>query len=94
MVQPRIRPVPKIMAQRPADYIGGMNGEANPDRYEVTDASVLDQVLGATPHLDDRHSVFGRVVEGMEVVRSLRERDPQRDRNPGDRIETIEITES
>jgi cyclophilin family peptidyl-prolyl cis-trans isomerase len=48
----------------------------------------------ATPHLDDRHSVFGRVTEGMEVVSSLRERDPQRDRNPGDRIETIEITES
>jgi cyclophilin family peptidyl-prolyl cis-trans isomerase len=49
---------------------------------------------GPTPHLDNRHSVFGRVVEGMEVVRSIRERDPQRDRQPGDRIDTIEITES
>ena len=48
----------------------------------------------ATPHLDDRHSVFGRVTEGMDVVNSLREREPQRDRNPGDRIDTIEITES
>lgn len=48
----------------------------------------------ATPHLDDRHSVFGRVTEGMDVVNSLREREPQSDRNPGDRIETIEITES
>ncbi len=49
---------------------------------------------GPTPHLDDRHSVFGRVSEGMDVVMALRERDPQRDRDPGDKIETIEISES
>lgn len=36
----------------------------------------------ATPHLDDRHTVFGRVVEGQEVVDSIR---------TGDSIETVEI---
>jgi hypothetical protein len=30
----------------------------------------------------------------MDVLRSIRERDPQRDREPGDRIDTIEIRES
>jgi len=49
---------------------------------------------GPTPHLDDRHSVFGRVTEGLDVLQSLRERDPQRDREPGDRIETVEISEA
>ena len=49
---------------------------------------------GPTPHLDDRHTVFGKVTGGMDVVNSLRERDPQRDRQPGDRIETIEIREA
>ena len=49
---------------------------------------------GPTPHLDDRHSVFGKVTGGLDVVNGLRERDPQRDRQPGDRIETIEIRES
>ncbi len=47
----------------------------------------------ATPWLDDKHAVFGEVVEGMEVVGAIRERDPQRDREPGDRIERIEIEE-
>ncbi len=47
----------------------------------------------ATPWLDDRHAVFGEVVEGMEVVEAIRERDPMRDRAPGDRLERVEIEE-
>jgi cyclophilin family peptidyl-prolyl cis-trans isomerase len=47
----------------------------------------------ATPWLDDRHAVFGEVVEGMDVVNSIRERDPQRAREPGETIERVEIEE-
>ena len=59
-----------------------------------TNGSQFFITLAATPHLDGRHAVFGRVTSGMEVVSSIRERDPQRDPRPGDRIETIEIEES
>jgi cyclophilin family peptidyl-prolyl cis-trans isomerase/tetratricopeptide (TPR) repeat protein len=48
----------------------------------------------ATPWLDDRHAVFGRVVEGMDVLQSLTPRDPQQ--NPdytGDMILSITIEE-
>jgi peptidyl-prolyl cis-trans isomerase A (cyclophilin A) len=27
--------------------------------------------LGAPKHLDDRHSVFGEIVEGMDVLRAI-----------------------
>ena len=47
----------------------------------------------ARPWLDDRHAVFGEVVEGMDVVNSIKERDPQRAREPGETIERVEIEE-
>ncbi|MEP6807333.1 MAG: peptidylprolyl isomerase [Chloroflexota bacterium] len=59
-----------------------------------TNGSQFFLTFGATPHLDGRHTVFGRVTSGMDVLRSIRERDPQRDPKPGDRIETIEVDES
>ena len=59
-----------------------------------TNGSQFFLTFAATPHVDGRHTVFGRLTSGMDVLRSIRERDPMRDPKPGDRIETIEIEES
>ena len=45
----------------------------------------------ATPHLDGMHTVFGKITEGMDVVNSLRERDPMSDNEQGDKINKITI---
>lgn len=65
---------------------------------------------GPTPHLDpfnedgsaktcaspvvSCHGVFGKVIEGMDVVLSIRLRNPSTDPDLGDAINTIVITES
>ena len=50
-----------------------------------TNGSQFFITLAPQPHLDGRHTVFGRVTEGMDAVRAIRQ---------GDKIQKVEIEES
>lgn len=57
-----------------------------------TNGSQFFITYAALPQLDGQHTVFGRVVQGMEVVESLMPRDPEQDfRAPADTIEQVAI---
>lgn len=64
---------------------------AGPD----TNGSQFFITLSALPLLDGQYTIFGRVLEGMEVVSRLTPRDTSQDVNapPGDLIFTITIME-
>jgi cyclophilin family peptidyl-prolyl cis-trans isomerase len=47
-----------------------------------------------TPWLDNKHSVFGQVAEGMDVLMSIPPRDPMNPEYPGVKIVKVTIEES
>lgn len=47
----------------------------------------------ATPHLDDKHTVFGQIVAGLDVLMSIPERDPSKTDSPYVTLQSVTISE-
>ena len=46
-----------------------------------------------TPHLNNRHTIFGELIDGDDVLAAIEERDPMRSRGPGNTLIRVDIIE-
>ena len=47
----------------------------------------------ATPHLDDKHTVFRQIVAGLDVLMSIPEREPSKTDSPYVTLQSVTISE-
>ena len=61
------------------------------NRGPNTNGSQFFITYGPQPHLDNMHSVFGKVVEGIELIEAIPPRDPSMINDPSVKMVGIEI---
>ncbi len=56
-----------------------------------TNGSQFFLTFAPTPHLDQRHTILGEVIQGMDALNAISLRDPGRASSPGDSLRKVSI---
>lgn len=59
----------------------------------ATNGSQFFITHGPTPHLNNKHSVFGQIAEGEDIFMSISERDPMAANSPAVTLKSVTILE-
>jgi cyclophilin family peptidyl-prolyl cis-trans isomerase len=79
------------------EFVEGVVAMAKPNEAGAeNNGSQFFITLSAQPTFDGKYTVFGKVTQGLDVLRTLTTRDAQtqKDPEPGTKIDSITITES
>ena len=76
---------PTVIHDRPGRLSAANTGRPN------TDGSQFFLTFVATPHLDGKHTIFGEVVEGMEVLKALEKAGTRGSGRPRERLVMEEV---
>jgi peptidyl-prolyl cis-trans isomerase B (cyclophilin B) len=74
----------------PARHIRGILSMARGDDINSADTSFFI-VLGPAPHLDNKYTIFGKVIDGFEVLEQI-EKVPRDGQSPRQRIELVDAS--
>ena len=73
------------------DFEQGIIGMANAG--PGTNGSQFYLMLDAAPHLTNRYTAFGKIIDGLEHVLAIEPRDPMGATTPGDKMISVTIEE-
>jgi peptidyl-prolyl cis-trans isomerase B (cyclophilin B) len=93
ITQARVEGNQELIRQLNAKWSQLSKEYSNFDRYQIPESHrEIYQSIGGTPHLDQSYTVFGEVIEGLEVVDQIAAVETDRRDRPMTEVRILSMT--